>query len=179
MNQNVPASFGLSVLTVAFFAVVLYQRDASPTPAAEVGGRGSGVGDRGSGTPAAPANGADAEPAASPVATPVDAPIRLTPAPTSADPLAFRGPVRNNSTRVRDDVAGPLARPVSRRLANPPAPPEPRGAFTQARAGETLDDVAVRVYGTADAARSLWLANRDLLDRADAPLRPGTLLRTP
>ncbi len=59
------------------------------------------------------------------------------------------------------------------------APNEPKGAFTHTRAGETLTDVARRVYGTADQTKPLWLANRDVLDRIDGPLRPGTLLRTP
>jgi hypothetical protein len=39
--------------------------------------------------------------------------------------------------------------------------------------------VARRVYGREDEARALWLANRDVLDRVDSPLRTGTLLRTP
>ncbi|MCA1684716.1 MAG: hypothetical protein LC745_01770, partial [Planctomycetia bacterium] len=56
---------------------------------------------------------------------------------------------------------------------------EPRGAFTRVRAGESLADVARRVYGADDALKTLWLANRDLLDRPDAPVTPGSILRTP
>jgi hypothetical protein len=51
--------------------------------------------------------------------------------------------------------------------------------MTRTREGETLADVALRVYGSADRANLLWLANRDFLDRRDDPLRAGTPLRTP
>jgi hypothetical protein len=55
----------------------------------------------------------------------------------------------------------------------------PRSAFTLVGKGESLDDVAARVYGTADKAEWLWLSNRDLIERKDAALRAGMLLRTP
>lgn len=54
-----------------------------------------------------------------------------------------------------------------------------RSAFTQATEGESLTDVAVRVYGTSDAAKTLWMANRDLIERPETVLVAGTLLRTP
>ncbi len=60
-----------------------------------------------------------------------------------------------------------------------PLIPEPRSAFTVVRKDETLRDVAVRVYGSADQLDSLWRANRDLLPRADSPLPAGSVLRTP
>jgi hypothetical protein len=56
---------------------------------------------------------------------------------------------------------------------------QPRAAFTVVEANETITDVAVRVYGTADEADVLWRANRDAMPRQDSPLSPGTLLRTP
>ncbi len=59
------------------------------------------------------------------------------------------------------------------------APHEPRSAFTTTRDGESLDDVAVRVYGSADKADTLWRANRDLLPHRDSPLSAGAVLRTP
>jgi hypothetical protein len=59
------------------------------------------------------------------------------------------------------------------------AQPEPRSAFTVVQRGETLRDVAVRVYGSADPLDSLWRANRDLLPRKDSPLIAGSVLRTP
>lgn len=55
----------------------------------------------------------------------------------------------------------------------------PQHAFTTVASGEQLQDVARRVYGTADAADRLWRANRDTLNRPDSPVEPGTLLRTP
>jgi hypothetical protein len=72
--------------------------------------------------------------------------------------------------------------PVTAREAAPaPTPvilPAQEG-FTQALEGETLRDVAVRVYGSADEAEALWRLNRDLVARRDATLSAGTLLRTP
>jgi hypothetical protein len=68
-----------------------------------------------------------------------------------------------------------MARPVSQWAG----PTRSNSAFTQSEEGETLADVAVRVYGTTDAARKLWLANRDIVQRPKARLAAGTLLRTP
>jgi hypothetical protein len=45
--------------------------------------------------------------------------------------------------------------------------------------GETLTDVATRVYGSADATEAVWKANRDQIARIDSPLVRGMLLRTP
>jgi nucleoid-associated protein YgaU len=78
---------------------------------------------------------------------------------------------------VRPTSAVPRAAQVA--TASVPPPQEPRGAFTRVRAGETLAAIAARVYGNEDAAEGLWMANRDLLEREDAPLHEGALLRTP
>jgi nucleoid-associated protein YgaU len=67
-------------------------------------------------------------------------------------------------------------RPISRQR---PPRSRPAGSFTDVAEGETLSDVARRVYGSTDATDALWLANRDQLDRPDARLRSGTTLRTP
>ncbi len=56
---------------------------------------------------------------------------------------------------------------------------QPRSAFTVVERGESIGDVAVRIYGSIDALDVLWRANRDLLPTKDAPLSPGTFLRTP
>lgn len=177
MNKNVGASFGLSVLTVIFFAVVLYQPDRSPAPP-------------GAGVVAAPVETVEARPpveAPEPVFTravlpdPVETSRRvLTPAAkqvSAARPVAVAPKVKPAADERAPAVA--LTRPVSRRATPPVMKPEPRTAFTQARTGESLEDVASRVYGSSDAAKTLWLSNRDILDRADGPIRPGTLLRTP
>jgi hypothetical protein len=51
--------------------------------------------------------------------------------------------------------------------------------FTLSAEGETLRDVAVRVYGSTERTEALWRLNRDLVGERDAPLAAGTLLRTP
>jgi hypothetical protein len=60
-----------------------------------------------------------------------------------------------------------------------PGPTGPRSAFTAVKDGESLDDVAIRVYGTSDRADSLWRANRDLLPQRTSPIPAGAVLRTP
>ena len=45
--------------------------------------------------------------------------------------------------------------------------------------GESLEDVAIRVYGSSDPVDTLWRANRDLLPHRDSPLSAGAVLRTP
>ncbi|MHC5536748.1 hypothetical protein ACYOEI_00560 [Singulisphaera rosea] len=60
-----------------------------------------------------------------------------------------------------------------------PSGPQPRKAFTEVFEGESINDVAVRVYGSPDASKSLWLANQDLVKTQDEILRSGTFLRTP
>lgn len=52
-------------------------------------------------------------------------------------------------------------------------------AFTLSNEGETLRDVAIRIYGSADEVEALWRLNRDLIGRRDVTLAAGTLLRTP
>ena len=125
MNENVGASFGLSVLVVIFFAVVLYQPETPAPPVASV-------------------------PSIEPVeALPPEAPPSIA------------------------------ARPAARTEPEPVKPVEPRGAFTRVREGETLTDVARRVYGSDADVKTLWLANRDRLDRLDSPVTAGSILRTP
>ena len=46
----------------------------------------------------------------------------------------------------------------------------------RAEEGETLRDVAIRVYGSPDATDTLWRLNRDLVGRRDAPLPSGTFI---
>jgi len=192
MNQNVTASFGLSVLIVVFFAVVLYQPDP-PTPLPKPEGQAS-ASVRSESPPAVEPVAAPPSPVVEATApapepvplptTPVVAPVAVRPRERVATevPVTRRpsppgtGAVTASAARSGD---GAVTRVAARRPAPAVAEREPRGAFTLARAGESLTDVANRVYGSADSAETLWMANRDILDRADAPLRPGTLLRTP
>jgi nucleoid-associated protein YgaU len=63
--------------------------------------------------------------------------------------------------------------------SNAPPPRRPTAAFTRAEPGETVAQIAHRVYGDPAYARDLWLANRDSLGTAEAVVLRGTLLRTP
>ena len=55
----------------------------------------------------------------------------------------------------------------------------PRSSTTITLKGEQLVDVAIRVYGTAEATIQIWRANRDRLASVDSPVSEGWLLRTP
>jgi nucleoid-associated protein YgaU len=166
MNRNVGVSFGLSLLTVVFFAVILYHPDRPPP------------------TPAAVATVEPVEAHAPPDAEPVPAKAVATKAPAGSTPSAGLAraevapavPKRSSTPGVKSARAIAVTRPVSQRAIDIR---EARGAFTQVRPGESLADVASRVYGSPDSTRTLWLANRDMVDRADTPLSPGALLRTP
>ena len=57
--------------------------------------------------------------------------------------------------------------------------PRPLGSITIIEKGERLVDVAIRIYGSAEATSRIWKANRDRLASIDAPLSEGWLLRTP
>lgn len=109
----------------------------------------------------------------------VPAALRVIPAstrPGSGRVSQPRTAARREPTPLPEARATP-ARPLPTGVST--APSEPRGAFTKVRPGETLASIAVRVYGSEDAAERLWMANRDLLDHQDAPLPDGAMLRTP
>lgn len=209
MNRNVPASFGLSVLTVLFFAIALYQPDPPVTRAvADRPALAPAPETAGTAPPSEPAAPVETGPIAGvvpPATPPAEAAHQMDP-----DPLQVRAiPPLLPETRTEDILDKPstspvpppvseahaqptvtlettptsvrpvAARPASARLPKAMSRPAPRGAYTESRAGESLPDIALRVYGSAASAKSLWLANRDILDRPDAPLAAGTLLRTP
>jgi hypothetical protein len=97
-------------------------------------------------------------------------PASKTPAPApSAKESAPRIPAANRSD-------GP---PVGMPPSEPVAEAGPQQSFTTAREGESLRDVAIRVYGSADGLEPLWRANRDALPHKDSPLTAGSVLRTP
>ena len=165
MNRNVGASFGLSVLTVLTFAVALYQPDSPAKPVSTTG-------------PVVVPSVEIVE-AREPSNPPPTAPVRVTvtAAPPRTAPIRSMNPTTPTPSRVERLVA--TTRPVSRREVEPDPVNEPRGAFTKVRRGESLKDIARRVYGSDEAADALWKSNRDLLDRPDAILGEGALLRTP
>ena len=147
MNENVGASFGLSVLIVLCFAVALYQPDrATGKPQASKPEKLASKSVRVSKQPPAFV-------ATEPNRTPLSKTIR---------PVSQQA-IEKNLKVAEGGSSGP------------------RGAFTTARAGEKLEDVARRVYGIEGSAERLWKANRDLIDNASSkePLRTGMLVRTP
>ena len=165
MNEHAGPACALSVLIVGVFAVLLHEKipaDAShpPTPPTRA------VTD------------------ASPVATPArPAP---TPEPPSLPPKASITPRTPVAESPRTVTPVPVAARSLPPLKTAPAAPRPQArpkraasAFTEVEAGETLADVAARVYGSAEMAHALWKANRDLLDHPTSNLTRGMLLRTP
>ncbi|MFO0910163.1 MAG: hypothetical protein U0794_17770, partial [Isosphaeraceae bacterium] len=107
---------------------------------------------------------------------------RAIPAPRPPAPAAVRvAPAVEPAPTPRTAPSHADAVPIA--SATPTGAPAvveaPRGAFTVVRPGESLREVARRVYGSEEAAEGLWKANRDLIDEAEGPLTPGALLRTP
>ena len=86
--------------------------------------------------------------------------------------------VSQTATRVLGARQTPDARAsaAGRRITSARSPDS---AFTVAVDGETIEDIASRVYGNPDRAESLWRANRDTLPTRDSRLSAGMLLRTP
>jgi hypothetical protein len=170
MDQHPGASITLSFGLVFVFAIVLYQPDHPAQP---------GV--------------LRAAPAAKHATPPVPETAPLPPL-TASEPLPLR-PVRAASVAAPGEET-PLAgaegprpgavaeHPESKRAITPrprrsAKGPAPGDGFTQAAEGETLRDVALRIYGSAEEAEALWRLNRDLVLARDIPLAEGTLLRTP
>lgn len=171
MDRNVGASFTLSVLTVVVFSIVLYQPDQPARPVAAASGPGPV-----SSSPVEVVEARDPDVIAPALSNRVVEADRN--GLEGVGPLGPAVSVRPVSERASPAVARPaVSSPAAR--ARVDRPPGPRGAFTTVRDGEDLAAVARRVYGSEDEASTLWRANRDQLDREDAPLRPGALLRTP
>jgi hypothetical protein len=173
----------LSVLVVVFFAVILYQPEragprvavADPGPASPSSTQPLAASPAPPLTEAVPIPeppAAEAAPVRTIAATPRTASAVMQPIAHAAPPAPAPAP------RQRTEPPPGRATPAAMSQAHP-APRASRSAFTRAEEGETLRDVAVRVYGTSDAETKLWLANRDLVDGRDARLSRGTLLRTP
>ncbi|HEV3164508.1 MAG TPA: hypothetical protein VGZ22_10820 [Isosphaeraceae bacterium] len=164
MDPGVGASFGLSVVVVVLAAVALHPV-ARSTHRAALASPGPTVPPEHQPDPAPTPAASEPQPPA-PV---VDHVAVSPPAVTST---------RAGSAPAARSLARPPARPVSRRAQDGPAR-RPSSAFIDVAEGESLADVARRVYGSADAAAALWRANRDQVEQPDAPLSAGTLLRRP
>jgi hypothetical protein len=156
MTKHLAPTYLLSVGIVLVCAIALYRSDPPRKPS-----RPQAV------ARAEPVRHVDVEPKA------VERPtvVRTEVAPRASTPVEAR-PVLPTSTVVRQ-VAQSRPRP------RPTPTPTTRGAFTVVEEGETLADVAIRVYGDADRAEDLWRSNRDQAPGRTGLLRTGMLLRTP
>ncbi len=204
MNRHAGASFALSVLLVCFFGIVLYQpepRDSSPPQRTASTGSSTPRVQTSRVTPPPPTPGIplvetqndDPEPPKERKTPRPQSIAQTAPNPAPLSPLApTLVHFSSNSDRDLSPKRKPTPSPKSSqaRLSSYPnglqtvstrhsAPPRPRSAFTQVAEGESLTDIALRVYGDSESVHSLWLANRDTLPNQDSPLRSGTLLRTP
>lgn len=77
-------------------------------------------------------------------------------------------------------AAPPMPKPrVTAKASNQSPPNRPKAAFDRVGAGETLADVAHRVYGDGANVEALWRVNRDQLASTASEVHPGMVLRTP
>ena len=162
MSQQLGPTYLLSVLVVIGSAIAFYraEKPQAPPPPRVVQEQRAEVRPRETPQPERPATEPSRARLVAETRTP---PVRVEPKPK---PAALAEP-----PRARVDAA--RLRPVPR------APSAKRGAFARAEEGETLGDIALRIYGTAEKAEALWKANRDQLPSQDAALTAGMLLRTP
>lgn len=161
LDPRVGASFGLSFLVVGVAAVALY-------PTAEPARRAGTVAAR----PSVRSGGPDQVPATHRRDPRIGAARETLASGAGLAGMERIAPNRRNHTARSSEQVRTLVqyRPTQRR---------PLAAFTDVRSGESLADVARRVYGTEQATQSLWLANRDQVSEPAASLRSGMLLRTP
>lgn len=180
MNRQVIPSMLLSVLIVCVFAIVLFERD--PEAAGGQPGRAGAVA-KSVAAPPSPST----DPSRADVLRPEGPPrqVETSKQSTSAPaPLPVPADPAPKSASQEATVANPAATTITPTAdAHSPmstsAPIGPHSAFTVVQKGETLKDVAVRVYGSSDRLAPLWRANRDLLPKSDSPLSAGAVLRTP
>src|SRR5579883_1027951 len=154
MTRHMGASFALSYLIVGIVAIVLYQPDhARPhRPSNQPVAKNE--------TP--PARPREPLPEVTPAlplieATPiVETMTSRRPAWTAPDvDVPTSRPTAMASTANLDDSPRPIPPSRLQPISHRRVPREPRSAFTQVDEGESLADVALRVYGTPDAAQSL------------------------
>jgi hypothetical protein len=186
MNRHVGASFTLSVLCVVFFAVILYEPE-HPRPTAPPAEAPEPATDAPPPTPGVPLTEATSDPLLDdaartpipPTSSPRSRPLEDLASAEPAAPTRISTPPPDVSpTTPRPSAPDPpsVIQVVSRRQA---VAPGRHPAFTQVGEGESLTDVALRVYGTSEAATALWRANRDIIARRETPLEVGLVLRTP
>jgi outer membrane biosynthesis protein TonB len=165
MNEHAGSASALSVLIIGIFAILLHDRQ--PTPTRQQPADNTKAVAKTSITEAV-------EPPRIVKATPIVEPQRPVEEPKKRPESVVKAEVL--PTRPSTPPTPPLPSVVTSR---PPQVPAKKGPFTIVQSGESLADVAARVYGTTDAAESLWRANRDQVVAIDSSLTKGMLLRTP
>ncbi len=182
MNEHAGPACALSGLIVAIFAVLLHDNSPPPpvpiAPAQDVSASEPPVASGGSSKSDAPPTIQPTRPR-SIVESPAPAEKASSALPAVVAPViqvAASEPPRPPKPEPRPRLAETKApvKPPKR-----PPPPSPRPSFAIVEPGESLEDVAARIYGSKDATEALWKANRDQVERIDSPLARGTLLRTP
>jgi nucleoid-associated protein YgaU len=112
-------------------------------------------------------------------------PSRRSPAPSRPEPIVAAGSLIEAPAPTRPPQALPAPTVGVPWSSSDPASAPARpwtsscGPFTEVRSGESLADVARRVYGDPAAVSHLVEANRDQSLDALSPLHPGNPLRTP
>jgi nucleoid-associated protein YgaU len=176
MNEHAGPACALSGLIVGVFAVLLYEKD-EPPPVAKTTARS--VVDASPRRVEVPPDGSLPGPKQDHRASPAP-PAKSANAPTEVTAVATPAPRPQDAGAAASVREKPPSQPESRpEPAKRPSPALPRPPFTVVESGETLVDVATRIYGSGDSAEALWKANRDQLERIDSELSRGTLLRTP
>lgn len=176
MTRHLGVSAFLSVVIVVFFAVALYQPEGpGALPSAPVSDRTTPESARV--VEPRPAPTADVPPAAVSPERPAVQTRSVSRRSVPSERMRARPEINAPPQTARRPSSSPRFEPVQTRQTT--RPPGRRPAFIHADAGETVTDVALRVYGSPDAARALWMANRDILPDRDARLSAGTVLRTP
>jgi hypothetical protein len=178
MNEHAGPACALSVLIVGFFAVLLHDRGQStPTANPIAQNRSASVPDR----VVSPAKDGSPRPIREPqLASPTptaSASAKMVEAPSPSTSIEF-API-SPSKPPSPSTAAPKPLMSGGEVARTPRALPVRTPFTVVLSGETLADVATRVYGSSDSTRDLWKANRDQVARIDSVLARGMLLRTP
>jgi nucleoid-associated protein YgaU len=173
MNEHAGPATAMSVLIVGLFTILLHDRQPSQPP---------------SPNPTKPRIASKIVPTES-IAKPRPSPskpiarVSEDPVPSLKQPPKPQAEPEKKTTPAAPTVeireVAVVKKPLPQAPSKPKVPTNPRSPFTIVQAGETLADVASRIYGRSDAAETLWRANRDQVAMIDSPLAGGTLLRTP
>ena len=183
MNEHAGPACALSVLIVGVFAILLHDKTrvaSHQNPVARTvmetvpAAKDSPLKIT---TPEPVADSPGATRSAGPSSKDLQATSNGSPDPSDDQPKITEQPLREVSFEVSEKTPDRTTVDEVRVLSTKKAPT--RSAFTVVLAGETLEDVSTRVYGSNNSTETLWKANRDRLTRIDSPLTRGTLLRTP